>query len=158
MVQSQAKEVAAYLAELPPERRAVVAAMRELVLAKLPAGYREAVGWGMISYGVPLERYPDTYNRQPLCYLALAAQKSHYALYLMAVYQDAKLEAELRGAFERAGKKLDMGKSCIRFKKLEDLPLAAIGEIIASVSPEAFIARYESVKGPPAKKGGKARG
>ena len=157
MVQSQANDVTAYLAELPPERRMVVAAVREVVLANLPAGYRETVGWGMLSYGIPLERYPDTYNHQPLCYLALAAQKNHYALYLMAVYQDAKLEAELRGAFEQAGKKLDMGKSCIRFKKLEDLPLEAIGEMIASVPPETFIASYERVKGPPARKGGKVR-
>jgi uncharacterized protein YdhG (YjbR/CyaY superfamily) len=157
MVQSQAKDVAAYLAELPPERRAVVAAVRDVVLAHLPAGYREAVGWGMITWSIPLERYPDTYNKQPLCFAALAAQKSHYSLYLTCVYQERKLEEALREAFEKAGKKLDMGKSCVRFRRLEDLPLAAIGEMIASVPPEAFIASYERVKGPPAAQRGKVR-
>ena len=158
MVQSQAQDVAAYLAELPPERRAIVASVRDVVVAHLPAGYKEATGWGMITYCVPLERYPDTYNRQPLCFAALAAQKNHYSLYLTCAYQDRELEEVLREAFAKAGKKLDMGKSCVRFKRLEDLPLDAIGELIASVPPEAFIASYERAKGPTAKKGGKVRG
>ena len=157
MVQRPAQSVAAYLAELPPERRAVVAAVRDVVLANLPAGYREAMGWGMITYSIPLERYPETYNQQPLCFAALAAQKNHYALYLTCAYQDRELEQVLREAFEKSGKRLDMGKSCVRFKRLEDLPLNAIGELIASVPPEAFIASYERAKGPTAKKGGKVR-
>lgn len=151
-MQSPAKDVAAYLAELPPERRAVVAAVRDMVLANLPAGYRETVGWGMLAYSIPLERYPHTYNGQPLCFAAIAAQKNHFSLYLTCAYQDRELEQVLCEAFEKAGKRLDMGKSCLRFKRLEDLPLEAIGELIARVPPEAFIAKYESVKGPPGKK------
>jgi hypothetical protein len=146
MALSKAKTVAAYLKELPAERRAVVSAVRDVVVKNLPRGYRESMGFGMITYDVPLERYPNTYNGQPLCYAALAAQKNHYALYLMTVYGDPKQEKALKSAFEKAGKKLDMGKSCVRFKKLEDLPLAAIGKVIASVPPEAYIERYEVLR------------
>ena len=157
MVQSQAKDVNAYLAELPAGRREIVAAVRTVILDNLPPGYSESTGWGMITYGIPLERFPDTYNKQPLCYVALAAQKNHFALYLMCIYQDSELETELRTAFAGAGKKLDMGKSCVRFKRLEDLPLEAIGRLIAKVSPEKLIATYESVKGAPQRKGAKAK-
>ncbi len=144
MVTSKAKSVPEYLAELPQERRAVVEAVREVVLRHLPAGYREAVNWGMLSYQIPLERYPKTYNGQPLCYVALAAQKNYYSLYLMAVYQDSAEEAALREAFEAAGKRLDMGKSCVRFRKLDDLPLGAIGRVIAATPPERLIALHEA--------------
>jgi hypothetical protein len=144
---SKATTVDEYLRELPAERRAVVSAVRDLILRHLPAGYREAMASGMIGYGIPLERYPNTYNKQPLGYAALAAQKNHYALYLMGVYQDPAQEARLKEAFARAGKQLDMGKSCVRFRALEDLPLDAIGELIASTPPEAHIARYEAGRG-----------
>lgn len=154
MVQSQAKTVEAYLAELPPERREVVAAVRRMVLEHLPAGYVESMGWGMVCWGIPLARYPKTYNGQPLGYAALAAQKSHYALYLMSVYADSKEEQELREAFTRAGKKLDMGKSCIRFRRLEDLEMGALGRAIASTPPDAFIALYEASRKAPGKRRG----
>lgn len=144
MVQSKAETVEEYLAELPEERRAVIAAVREVILAHLPEGYEEAMAWGMIGYGIPLSRYPDTYNKQPLSFVALAAQKRHYALYLMCAYQDSGDEAFLRRAFEATGKRLDMGKCCVRFKKLEDLPLDAIGELIARTPPERMIATYEA--------------
>jgi hypothetical protein len=144
MARSQAATVDAYLNELPENRRAVVAAVREVVLQHLPEGYEEKMNWGMISYEVPLERYPDTYNGQPLGYAALAAQKHYYALYLMGAYADPAQAARLQAAFDRAGKKMDMGKSCLRFRTLADLPLDAIGEVIASTPPEALIARYEA--------------
>jgi hypothetical protein len=105
------------------------------------------MNWGMICYEVPLARYPKTYNGQPLCYAGLAAQKSHYAIYLMGVYQNPAEARRLKEAFAREGKKLDMGKSCVRFKRLEDLPLEGIGELIAGTTPEAFIARYEEARG-----------
>lgn len=146
MASSKATTVDAYLDELPEERRAVVSAVRDVVVQNLPAGYRETVGWGMITYCIPLEAYPDTYNKQPLGLAALAAQKNHYALYLNCVYQDPEQEAWLRDQFARAGKKMDMGKSCLRFKKLDDLPLDAIGELIASTPPERFIAQYEAAR------------
>ena len=144
MVQSRAKTVEDYLAELPQERRKVVATMRELVRRHLPAGYVESMAFGMIGWGIPLARYPDTYNGQPLGYVALAAQKSHYALYLMGVYGDLQAEQALRAAFAAAGKKLDLGKSCVRFRKLEDLELDVLGRVIASLPPEGLIELYEA--------------
>lgn len=138
------KTVQTYLEELPEDRRMVVEAVREMVRHNLPEGYRESLNWGMINWEVPLERYPETYNGQPLSYLALAAQKNHYALYLNCVYQDPELEARLREGFKKAGKKLDLGKSCLRFKKLDDLPMNVIAEVVASTPPEAFIERYEA--------------
>ena len=147
MASSKAGTVDEYLAELPEDRRAVVSAVRDVVLRNLPAGYREAMGYGMITWGIPLEEYPDTYNGQPLGYAALAAQKNYYALYLMTPYQDPAQEQWLREAFAAAGKKLDMGKSCVRFKKLDDLPLDVIGDVIASTPPEKHIAQYEASRG-----------
>lgn len=144
MPRSDAVSVADYLASLPPERRAVVAKVRDLVNANLPAGYAETMAFGMIGWGVPLARYPNTYNRRPLGYVALAAQKSGYSLYLMGVYAIAEQERALRAAAAAAGKKLDMGKSCLRFKKAEDLPLQAIGELIAGVGVDDYIAAYEA--------------
>ena len=147
MVQSAAATVAAYLDALPPERRAVIAEVRKVIRRNLPKGYQEVMNWGAITYELPLERYPNTYNGQPLCYAALAAQKNHFALYLMSVYGDKKLEQELRDAFRKAGKKLDMGKSCVRFKSVDQLPLDAIGRIIAAVPPEKYIAIYAKSRG-----------
>ncbi len=144
MPRSDAVSVADYLASLPPERRAVVARVRDLVNARLPAGYAETMAFGMIGWGVPLARYPDTYNKQPLGYVALAAQKNGYSLYLMGVYAIAEQERKLRAAAAAMGKKLDMGKSCLRFKKPEDLPLEAIGDLIAEVGVDDYIAVYEA--------------
>ena len=143
MATSNAASVEEYLAELPPERREVVSKVRDVVRRNLPKGYNETMSSGMISYGVPLSRYPNTYNRQPLGYVALAAQKNYYALYLMGPYMDAEQGKQLADAFRNAGKKMDMGKSCLRFKKLDDLPLDAVGRIIASMPPDDLIAHYE---------------
>ena len=147
MASSKAKTVDDYLTELPEQRRAVVSAVRDLVNRHLPPGYVEAMSWGMISWEVPLSRYPDTYNRQPLAYVALAAQKQYYALYLMACYANSTQDVALRNAYADAGKALDMGKSCVRFRNIEDLPLDVIGELIASMSVEAYIASHEAGRG-----------
>ena len=144
MVSSAATTVDEYLAGLPPERAAVMATMRDLINAHMPPGYRESMAFGMIGWGIPLSRYPDTYNRQPLGYVALAAQKNAYSLYLMGVHADGEQERALHEAAAAAGKKLDMGKSCLRFKRPEDLPLQAIGKLIASVSVDDYIALYEA--------------
>jgi uncharacterized protein DUF1801 len=144
MVSSQASTVREYLAALPEKRREAVSAVRDLVRRHLPAGYREAINSGMITWELPLAKYPDTYNGQPLCYVGLAAQKNYNALYLTGVYQDPEQETWLKRAFRDAGKKLDMGKSCLRFRSLEDLPLEAVGRIVAWTSPEKYIARYEA--------------
>jgi hypothetical protein len=130
MARSNAETVEQYLQELPEDRRAVVSAVRDVVVRNLPAGYREMMSFGMIVWGIPLEEYPDTYNGQPLGYAALAAQKNYY----------------VRDEFEKAGKKLDMGKSCLRFKKLEDLPLDVIGKLIASTPPREYITLYENAR------------
>jgi hypothetical protein len=144
MAKSGSATVAGYLRELPAERRSVLAAVRAVVRKNLPAGYRETMNWGLISYEIPLARYPDTYNGQPLCYAGLAAQKNHNALYLTDVYQDPAQAERLKDGFRKAGKKLDMGKSCLRFKKLDDLELEVIGDVISRTPPETFIARYEA--------------
>lgn len=139
MARSAATTVSRYLAELPPERRKVVAEVRRVILANLPKGYEEGMEFGMIGYVVPLERYPDTYNSQPLMYAALAAQKNAYSLYLMCAYAETPVGKALRTGFKAAGKKLDMGKSCIRFKRVEDLPLEVIGAAIAAVPLEKYV-------------------
>lgn len=145
MVQSSAKSVDEYLDELPEDRKEAMTRLRKLIKKNLPKGYRESIGYGMINYEVPLETFGDTYNGQPLCYIGLAAQKNHMALYLTNVYGNAAREKELREAFEKAGKKFDMGKSCLRFKKLDDLPLDAIASVVASTKPEEMIAKHEAV-------------
>jgi hypothetical protein len=143
MVQSKAPTVEAYLEELEPDRRETIAQIRKLILEHLPDGYQETMNWGMISYEVPLDVYPDTYNGKPLSYIGLAAQKRHYALYLMTVYQDSDQAKKLGAAFEAAGKSMDLGRSCLRFRRLEDVPLDAIADLVASTSPQQFISMYE---------------
>ncbi len=143
MASSRAATVDAYLKELSPERRTVISTVRDTIRKRLPAGYQETMNWGMIAYEVPRDRYPDTYNDQPLMYAALAAQKNHYAVYLVGL-GDPERAKEFREDFRKAGKKLDMGKSCVRFKKLEDIPLDAIAKAIASTPPEKLIAFYEA--------------
>jgi hypothetical protein len=144
MVQSKATTPEAYLAELPEERREVISAVREMILHRLPQGYSESINYGMLSYEIPLSRYPKTYNKQPLSYVALAAQKNFNSIYLMGVYGSPEREATLREGFRKIGKKPDMGKSCLHFNRLDDLPLDAIGELIASVSVDQYIAIYEA--------------
>jgi hypothetical protein len=145
MVRSTANSVDEYLAQLPDDRREVLTEMRALIRKHLPKGYEEVVNWGMLSYEIPLERYPDTYNGQPLGYVALASQKNYCALYLMTPYMESAHQEALKEAFAKAGKKMDMGKSCLRFKTPNDLPLPAIGKVIASTPPEKFIAMHEAV-------------
>ena len=146
MVSSRATTVADYLAELPPERRAEIERVRDLINQALPEGYREGMGYGMIGWVIPLERYPDTYNKQPLAYAGLAAQKNSNSLYLNCVYASKVQTERLKKAFAVAGKKLDMGKSCIRFKKVDDLALEAIREEIASTTPDEYIRIYEEAR------------
>jgi uncharacterized protein YdhG (YjbR/CyaY superfamily) len=136
--------VSEYLGTLPDERRAVIETVRKVIRHNLPTGYREAVSWGAIAYEIPLKRYPNTYNGKPLAYVCLASQKNYCALYLMGVYQVPALAAKLKAAFAAAGKKADMGKSCIRFRTADDLPLETIGKLVAGTSVEAFIKQYEA--------------
>ena len=138
--------VSAFLAALPADRRPAVERVREEVLRHLPDGYEEVVSKNMLVYQVPLERYPDTYNGQPLCHVAITVHKDHLALYLMGAYMIKELTAQVTAAFRAAGKKLDMGKACIRFKTADDLPLPALGQVISSLPPTRYIVRYEEIK------------
>ena len=144
MVQSKAATPEAYLAELDPARAAEISAVRDLVNAALPAGLVERMAWGMISWEVPLEVSGPTYNSQPLMHTALAAQKNHNALYLSCVYSSPERSERLKSAFAAAGKKFDMGKSCLRFRRADDLAHDAIREVIASVTPQELIRSYEA--------------
>ena len=143
MVSSRAATVAEYLSELAADRRFEIERVRDVVNAALPAGYREAMGYGMIGWVIPLDRYPDTYNKQPLAYTGLAAQKNYNSLYLNCVYASKERMEKLKAGFAAAGKKLDMGKSCIRFQRADDLALDVIRDEIGSVSPDEFIRLYE---------------
>jgi uncharacterized protein YdhG (YjbR/CyaY superfamily) len=147
-MQSDAATVADYLAGLPADRRAALESVRQTILANLPVGYEEAMNWGMITYQVPLARFPDTYNGQPLAYAGLASQKNHMAVYLIGLYADESAREQFETAYRATGKRYDVGKSCVRFKKLDDLPLALIGESIARLSVDEFVARVEKAHPP----------
>ena len=144
---SEASTVAEYLAELPCDRGAALSSVRDTILANLPEGYEEVMNWGMVTYQVPLGVYPNTYNRQALMYAALASQKNHMAVYLSAIYSDEGARDRFEAAYKVTGKRFDVGKSCVRFKKLEDLPLDVIGDAIGAVSLDDFVAQYERGRG-----------
>ena len=143
MVSSKAVTPDDYIAELPPERRDLVSRIRDLVNSNLPDGYVERMNWGMISWEVPSERYPDTYNSQPLVYAGLAAQKNYTALYLNHIYASEERTDRLKAQWAAAGRKLDMGKSCLRFKRAEDIAEDVLAETIRSIPVDRFIAEYE---------------
>ncbi len=145
-MQSKARTVDEYLAELPEDRREALRAVRAVVLKHLPKGYEEGMQYGMIGYFVPHSVYPPGYHcdpRQPLPFAGLASQKNHMSIYLMCIYGDAEHEAWVREEWATSGKKLDMGKSCVRFKKIDDVPLKVIGQAIKRVPVKKLIAHYE---------------
>ena len=132
------------ISALPDERAAAIREVRRTILDRLPPGYREEMGFGMITYVIPLERYPVTYNGKPLMYAALASQKNYMSVYLMNIYGDPAAEQWFLERYEASGKRLDMGKSCVRFRKLDDLPIDLIGETVARTTVEEYIGRYET--------------
>ncbi len=144
MVSSSAKTVDEYLAGLPEDRRGDVRRVRELILANLPDGFEEMMQYGMIGYAIPLGRFPKTYNGQPLGVAALAAQKNYLSVYLHSVYADPASSEWFKDAYRKTGKKLNMGKSCVRFKRADDAALEVIGEAVARVTPEQMIAAHEA--------------
>jgi hypothetical protein len=125
---------------LPPDRRTAIEAVRRTILDNLPEGMEETVAWGMLTYQIPLERSGPTYNGKPLMYAALANQKRHMAVYLTNVYADPSQLERFRERYLATGKRLDMGKSCVRFRSLDDLPLDVIGDTIAATTLEQFLA------------------
>jgi hypothetical protein len=132
-----------FLDALPPDRRAALEVVRKAILDNLPDGYQEIVDFGMLAYVIPLETYPKTYNGHPFMYAALASQKRHMAVYLMNIYGNTETEQWFTEAYRASGKRLDMGKSCVRFKSLDDLPVELVGQAIAKTSPAEYIQIYE---------------
>ena len=149
-MKSTATTVEEYLDGLSPERREAVSVVRQSVLSNLPKGYEEIMDFGMIAYVVPLARVPKTYNGHPLMYAAISSEKNYVSVHLMNVYADPETTQWFVERYNATGKKLDMGKSCVRFRKLEDLPLDLIGEAVARTPMEEWIALYEASR--PAKK------
>ncbi|TSA40119.1 DUF1801 domain-containing protein [bacterium] len=146
-MQSKATTVKEYLASLPDDRRAALNAVRAVILKNLDKDIEECMSYGMIGYAVPHRVFPAGYHcdpRQPLPYAGLASQKGHMSLYMMCVYGHEGERKLLQDAFAKAGKKLDMGKACIRFKKADDLPLEAIGEAFRRVTAAKYIAHYNA--------------
>jgi Domain of unknown function (DU1801) len=136
-----------YIASLPEDRREAIAAVRNVVRDNLPPGFEEGMQYGMIGWYVPLERLPDTYNGQPLGLAGLASQKNYMSLYLNTVYGDPKTERWFRERYAASGKRLNMGKSCVRFTRLEDLPLDVIGDTIARADVDRYLAQYAEARG-----------
>jgi hypothetical protein len=142
-MRSDATSVDDYLASLPDDRREALEQVRRVILANLPTGIVEAMNWGMIVYEVPLTTYPDTYNGQPLAYAGLASQKNYMAVYLMGIYGSEDLRARFEEDYRATGKRMDLGKSCVRFKRIDDLPLDVVGTAVSALSLNSFIAMHD---------------
>jgi len=142
-MRSEAKTVEEYINALPAERQQAIGRVRAVILENLPQGYEEVMNWGMITYQVPLSVKPDTYNKRPLMYAALASQKNHMAVYLSNIYANPVSREAFEREYRATGKRYDVGKSCVRFRELDDLPLDLIGKAIAQTDMEAFISDYE---------------
>jgi hypothetical protein len=140
---SDATTVREYLDSLPDDRRTALTKVRAVIRKNLPRGIVESMNWGMISYEVPLRTYPDTYNGQPLAYAALASQKNHMSVYLMGIYGDASLRERFEADYRATGKRMDVGKSCVRFRTLDDLPLEVVGEAVGALTLEQFLAMHD---------------
>lgn len=148
-MQSKAATVDAYLAELPEDRQKALNELRKVIKKNLPKGFQECMNYGMIGYVVPHSKYPAGYHcnpKDPLPFMNIASQKNSVNLYHMGIYGDPKLLKWFQDAHAKASpKKLDMGKSCVRYKNLEDIPLKLIGELASKMSPDDWIKRYESI-------------
>ncbi len=139
--------VQAYLEDLPPDRRTAIESVRRVILDSLNPGFEEGIQYGMLAYYVPHSVYPKGYHanpKLPLPCISLASQKSHMAVYLMCINGGSDFETWFREAWAKSGKKLDMGKSCVRFKKLEDVALDVLGETLKRVTVEGYVASYEA--------------
>jgi hypothetical protein len=147
VVQSKATTVREYLASLPADRREAISAVRKVILKNLDKDYVEGMQYGMIGYYVPHSVYSARYHcdpKQGLPFAWLASQKNYLSIYLMCLYENCESLKRLEAAYKKAGKKLDMVKCCIRFKKLEDLPLEVIGDAVKRMPAKKYIAYYES--------------
>lgn len=146
-MQSQATTVKEYLASLDPDRRKAIQAVRKVIKANLDPKVKEVMSYGMIGYCIPKSVYPPGYHctpDQPLPYMNLASQKNHMSLYMFAIYGNDQEVAWFEKEWKKTGKKLNMGKSCVRFKKVEDLALDVIGEAVKRMPADRFIEQYEA--------------
>lgn len=144
-MQSKAATVAQYLAELPDDRRKAIEAVRTVILRNLDKDYAEGMQYGMIGYYVPHSVFPDGYHcdpSQPLCFAGLASQKNAMSLYMMCIYGNEAHRKWFETAWKKTGKKLDAGKACIRFKKVEDLALDVIAEALRRVPAKKYVEHY----------------
>ena len=146
MFDGKSKTVAQFLDALPADRREVANEVLKLVRKNVPKGYEEAMSLGMVTWSVPLSVLPDTYNGQALWYTAFAATKAGFSLYLMSVYGNKEREAGFAAAYKKAGKKLDMGKACLRFKKMDDLLIPAVAGEIKSLPMKKYVEMYRAVR------------
>jgi hypothetical protein len=148
-MQSKAATPEQYIDDLPEDRKEVIKRLRKLILDNLPKGFEECMNYGMLGYVVPHSVYPDGYHcapETPLPFINLASQKNHIGFYHMGIYSDPKLLEWFRSEFPKhVPGKLDMGKSCMRFKNPEKIPFDLIGELAAKISVKEWIERYESV-------------
>lgn len=148
-MQSKATTVDAYVAELPEDRQKIINEFRKVIKKNLPKGFQECMNYGMIGWVVPHSKYPAGYHcnpKDPLPFMGLASQKASVNFYHMGIYADPKLLKWFTEAHAKASpKKLDMGKSCIRYKKMEDIPFQLYGELTAKISVDDWIARYEKM-------------
>lgn len=148
-MKSTAKSPEEYLKGLPEDRRLALTEVRKVILKKLPKGYEEGMQYGMITYQVPLSLYPKGYawdKKTPLPYVSIASQKNHMAIYILATYGNSDLNKWFRDEYVKTGKKLDMGMGCLRFKKVDDLALPLIGELVSKTSAKAFSDQYEEMR------------
>jgi hypothetical protein len=146
MVKSKAVTVEGYLSALPPEQAKAVTAVVDHLRKHMPRGYEESAGSLGVTYSIPLSVFPNTYNKQPFMYVAVAAHKNYCSLYLMSAYGYPPHLKALQDAYKKAGKKLDMGKSCIHFRSLDDLELNVIGTIVSSIPPAKWIEIYQATR------------
>lgn len=145
---AEVQTVDQYIQTLEPDRRELVSAIRDTVNANLDSGFEEMIDFGMIAWCVPLERYPDTYNGHPLMYAALASQKRYVSLYLMGIYSDpASSEAFQEEYVTTVGRKPNMGKSCVRFRKLDDVPVDLVGKAIRQHSVDSYLEQVHQALG-----------
>ncbi len=157
-MKSDAATVEEYISELSEERREAVTTVREMVLANLPSGYEEVMDFGMIAYVVPLSVCPKTYNGHPLMYAAIASEKNYVSVHLMNIYANQDTQRWFVESYKATGKRMNMGKSCVRFRKLEDLPLELIGEAVGRTSMEDWVAVYEALRRPSRRRKGAGKG
>jgi Domain of unknown function (DU1801) len=146
MVSSNAATVEHYLAELKEPRRSEITVLLDLIRDNLPAGFIETMAWGMIVFQVPLEVSGPTYNDQPLAAVALASQKNHISFYLSAIYASKELTSEFQSRWANSGKRLDMGKSCVRFTSLEKADLETLAWAVSRFDPVRFSETYSSAR------------